>query len=155
MKMPTLLSVLLLLASGVPAGYSHRVGGEQIGCSSQEKGQSFLGPDKTPISVLVTNAITPAPNLTYSTYVVFRGILLGGLRRLQNSSAGFNFTYTEDQNYGPFLQSVNGVKGSFENRTYWELLVNKTDKTVIRPDVGIGCYIPNENEQIILKYTNY
>ncbi|XP_035535686.1 transcobalamin-1-like [Morone saxatilis] len=126
-------ALLLLLVSGIPAANS----------------------DKTPISVLVTDSITHTPNKTYSTYVVYRGILLGGLRRLQDSTKDFMFTYTEDPNYGPFLQSVNGLPGGKQNRTYWELLVNTTKNPIIRPDVGIGCYIPNANDQIILKYTKY
>ncbi|KAM7413679.1 hypothetical protein PAMA_020859 [Pampus argenteus] len=75
--------------------------------------------------------------MSYITYVVYRGILLGGLNRLQNSSADFTFTYTEDPNYGPFLQSVNGVAGSAEARTYWALLVRTTDDKIIVPDVAM------------------
>ncbi|XP_070685938.1 cobalamin binding intrinsic factor-like [Pempheris klunzingeri] len=138
MKTPALLSaalllLLLLLLPGVPAA----------------------GSGQTPINVLVTNSVTNSPNKTYSTYVVYRGILLGGLRRLQESNTGFTFTYTEDPNYGPFLESVNGLAGSPAERTYWELLVSTTGNQIIRPDVGIGCYIPSANEQIILNYNEY
>lgn len=47
------------------------------------------------------------------------------------------FTYTEDLNYGPFLESVNGVAGDNAEHTYWELLV-QTGKNgpVIIPDLG-------------------
>ncbi|KAI9540875.1 hypothetical protein NQZ68_036211 [Dissostichus eleginoides] len=48
------------------------------------------------------------------------------------------FTYTEDPNYGPYLQSVNGLEGSTKNRTYWELLVKKANET-IRPDAQNHC----------------
>ncbi|CDQ59256.1 unnamed protein product [Oncorhynchus mykiss] len=34
------------------------------------------------------------------------------MRRLQETNAGFNFPYTEDPNYGPFLVNVNGVAGN-------------------------------------------
>ncbi|XP_029302718.1 transcobalamin-1-like [Cottoperca gobio] len=128
----TLTALLLLLLPGVPAS----------NCT-------------TSISVLVTNSVTSCTaNQTYSTCVVFRGILLGGLRRLQESNEGFEFTYTEDPNYGPFLQSVNGLAGSTNERTYWELLV-KNENNTIRPNVGIGCYIPSTNDEIILKYNMY
>ncbi|XP_036943208.1 transcobalamin-1-like [Acanthopagrus latus] len=133
MKTPALLPAALLLVSLIAAASS----------------------DLTPFTVLVTNSVTPTPCKNYSAAVVFRGILLGGLRRLQNSTKDFTFTYTEDPNYGPFLQSVNGLPGSQKNRTYWELLVKKTDGQTIRPDVGIGCYLPNKYETIILNYNKY
>lgn len=50
---------------------------------------NFSGSGQTPIGVLVTNSVTNAPNNTYSTYVTYRGILIGGLRRLQNANTGF------------------------------------------------------------------
>ncbi|XP_074496223.1 uncharacterized protein LOC141770518 isoform X3 [Sebastes fasciatus] len=128
---PTLLSVaLLLLLPVVPA-----------------KGQF----ENRPINILVTNSLTNSSTGNYNTYVVFRGILLGGMRRLRDSNTGFKFTYTENPNYGPFLESVNGLAGSQDNCAYWELLVKKSNGT-IRPDVGIGCYIPNANDTIILNY---
>lgn len=49
----------------------------------------FSANGQTPISVLVSNSVTNCPNKTYSTYVAYRGILLGGLRRLQDSNSGF------------------------------------------------------------------
>ncbi|XP_033968881.1 transcobalamin-1-like isoform X2 [Trematomus bernacchii] len=105
----------------------------------------------TPFSILVSNSVTNAPNKTYSTCVVSRGILLGGMRRLQETNKGFRFTYTEDPNYGPYLQSVNGLKGSTKDRTYWELLVKKANET-IRLNVA---FIPSENDQIILNFKDY
>ncbi|XP_074496219.1 uncharacterized protein LOC141770518 isoform X2 [Sebastes fasciatus] len=128
---PTLLSVaLLLLLPVVPA-----------------KGQF----EKRPINILVKNSLTNSSTVIYHTYVVYRGILLGGMRRLQDSMTGFKFNYTENADYGPFLESVNGLAGNQKTRTYWELLV-KTSNGTIRPDVGIGCYIPNANDTIILNY---
>ncbi|XP_054460093.1 transcobalamin-1-like [Anoplopoma fimbria] len=135
MMTPALLSaaLMLLLLPGSPAQDSNQ----------------------TPISIHVTNSVTNAPNKTYTTFVVFRGILLGGMRRLQDSNTDFKFKYTEDPNYGPFLTSVNGLAGCSEERTYWELLVKKPDNQTIRPDVGIGCYIPSANDQIILNFNKY
>uniref|UniRef100_A0A3B4V7Q6 Transcobalamin-like C-terminal domain-containing protein n=1 Tax=Seriola dumerili TaxID=41447 RepID=A0A3B4V7Q6_SERDU len=111
---------------------------------------SDTGP--VPIQVEVQNPIDKIPPVTYSTHVVYRGILLGAMNRLMNSTSDFKFAYTEDPNYGPFLQSVNGVAGSTEKHTYWELLVQSPDGKITRPDVGIGCYIPKANEKIILRF---
>ncbi|XP_041669312.1 transcobalamin beta a isoform X2 [Cheilinus undulatus] len=93
--------------------------------------------------------------VTFSTDVFPRGILLGGLRRLMASNGDFKFSYKEDPNYGPFLESVNGVAGNNNDHTYWELLVKTPDGEIKRPDVGIGCYIPSPNEKIILKFSKW
>ncbi|XP_071215546.1 transcobalamin-1-like isoform X2 [Salvelinus alpinus] len=96
--------------------------------------EKAYGPN--PIKLTIVNSISNAPNETYSADVVFRGILLGAMRRLQQTNADFKFTYTEDPNYGPFLESVNGVAGDNAEHTYWELLVQTgTNGPVIRPDV--------------------
>uniref|UniRef100_A0A673ZLY9 Transcobalamin-like C-terminal domain-containing protein n=1 Tax=Salmo trutta TaxID=8032 RepID=A0A673ZLY9_SALTR len=114
------------------------------------------GYGKKNIELTIVNSISNAPNETYSADIVFRGILLGAMRRLQQTNADFKFTYTEDLNYGPFLESVNGVAGDNAEHTYWELLVQiGKNGSVIRPDVGIGCYIPEPNDCIILNFTKW
>ncbi|XP_010752041.1 transcobalamin-1 [Larimichthys crocea] len=113
------------------------------------------GRSSVPIKVVVENSLANTPPVTFSTHVVFRGVLLGALKRLMDSNSNFKFTYTEDPNYGPYLESVNGVAGNDKDHTYWELLVKTQDGKIIRPDVGIGCYIPSTNEQIILKFTKW
>ncbi len=100
-----------------------------------------------------------------------------------SSICSCRFTYSEDQNYGPYLESVNGVAGNDKDQTYWQLLKEAQDGTVTELDVGkytmkmfislkilqciklqytiwiffagIGCYIPSANETIILKFTKY
>ncbi|XP_028275562.1 transcobalamin-1-like [Parambassis ranga] len=155
MKTPTFAFAALLLMLLVSGISSKKGGSKGDGGSSKENHSTPTPrPSQTPITVQVDNAGANPPMQTYSTTVVFRGILLGALRRLQTSNVGFNFTYTEDPNYGPFLESVNGVFGNVQNRTYWELQV-KANKKTTKPDVGIGCYIPKENDLIILKYSTY
>ncbi|XP_051253735.1 transcobalamin-1-like [Dicentrarchus labrax] len=135
MKVPALLSaaLLLLLLPG----------------SLTEKNEPV------PIDVVVVNSLLDTPPVTFSTHVVKRGILLGALKRLMDSNANFKFTYTENPNYGPYLESVNGLAGNDKDHTYWELLVNTQDGKIIRPNVGIGCYIPSANEKIILNFTKW
>uniref|UniRef100_A0A4W6CA95 Transcobalamin-like C-terminal domain-containing protein n=1 Tax=Lates calcarifer TaxID=8187 RepID=A0A4W6CA95_LATCA len=111
--------------------------------------------DPVLIDVVVENSLLDTHPLTYTTHVAYRGILLGALKRLMNSNENFKFTYTEDPNYGPYLESVNGVAGDDKDHTYWELLVKTPDGKIIRPDVGIGCYIPTASEKIILKFTKW
>lgn len=48
----------------------------------------------------------------------------------------YRFTYSENPDYGPYLESVNGLAGSDRERTYWELLVRTADGRLLRPDVG-------------------
>ncbi|KAI3354662.1 hypothetical protein L3Q82_019149 [Scortum barcoo] len=118
-------------------------------------GSKLQSKETVPIDVVVENSLLGTAPVTFSTQVVYRGILLGALKTLMASNTGFKFTYTEDPNYGPYLESVNGVAGNDKEHTYWELLVKTPDDKIIRPDVGIGCYIPSKNEQIILKFTKW
>ncbi|KAG7322134.1 hypothetical protein KOW79_014992 [Hemibagrus wyckioides] len=108
-----------------------------------------------PISLLVYNSLTNQRNLTFNTDIAYRGILLGAMRKIQETTNDFKFTIKEDPNYGPFLVSVNGVPGIDADRTYWELLVKLQNGTIIRPDVGVGCYIPNPQDTVILKFTTW
>ncbi|XP_070762634.1 cobalamin binding intrinsic factor-like [Enoplosus armatus] len=110
--------------------------------------------EPVPIDVVVKNSLLGTAPLTFSTHVVKKGILLGALKRLMDANANFKFTYTEDPNYGPYLVSVNGLAGNDKDHTYWELLV-RTPEGEKRPDIGIGCYIPSANEQIILNFAKW
>ncbi|KAF6716873.1 hypothetical protein FQA47_010466 [Oryzias melastigma] len=111
--------------------------------------------DPAPIQIVVTNSFLEEEPLTFSTHVVYGGILLGAMRRLMDSDNNFKFTYIEDPNYGPYLESVNGLAGKDADQTHWELLVMKPDGSITRPDVGIGCYVPSANEKIIFNFTKW
>ncbi|KAL3057773.1 hypothetical protein OYC64_008097 [Pagothenia borchgrevinki] len=114
--------------------------------------QSFR---QVPIDVVVENSLHNIKPLTFSTHVAYRGILLGALKGLMDTNANFKFTYSDNPNFGPYLESVNGVAGNDKDHTYWQLLVKTADGKVIIPDVGIGCYIPKANEQIILTFSKW
>ncbi|KAJ3582873.1 hypothetical protein NHX12_000154 [Muraenolepis orangiensis] len=97
----------------------------------------------------------PNSNLKmYHAHAAFRGVLFGALTRLANSNPDFNFTSSEHIDYGAYLESVNGLFGSFQDHTYWELLV-QTANGIIRSSVGISCYIPQANEVVILNFTTW
>ncbi|CAL8299963.1 unnamed protein product [Lota lota] len=91
----------------------------------------------------------------YPAQAAFRGVLFGAMTRLANSDQDFNFTYSENIDYGAFLESVNGVFGNNQDHTYWELLVQTANNIIISADVGISCYIPQANEKVILNFTSY
>ncbi|XP_033833439.1 transcobalamin beta a isoform X2 [Periophthalmus magnuspinnatus] len=111
--------------------------------------------ESLPIEIHVMNSVTNAPAQTYSASVVKGGILLGAMKRLMASNAGFKFTFEENLNFGPFLVSVNGLAGDPEDHTYWELLVKTPTGDTLRLDVGIGCYVPKAHEQIILNFNKW
>ncbi|XP_034404956.1 transcobalamin-1-like [Cyclopterus lumpus] len=111
--------------------------------------------EEVPIDVVVENTLLQTKPETFSTHVVHGGNLLGAMKRLMASNADFKFSYTKDPNFGPYLESVNGVAGNDADHTYWELLVQTPGGKTIRPDVGIGCYIPSAREQIILRFIKW
>ncbi|KAK7883191.1 hypothetical protein WMY93_029365 [Mugilogobius chulae] len=108
-----------------------------------------------PIEMKVENSVDNTQPLLFNTTVVTDGILLGAMRRLQNANAGFTFTTKDDLNFGPLLESVNGLFGSTENHTYWKILVKTPQGEPVRLDVGVGCFLPKAQDQIIFQYTTW
>ncbi|CAL1570888.1 unnamed protein product [Knipowitschia caucasica] len=108
-----------------------------------------------PIEIKVVNSVKDTPAETFGASVVKGGILLGAMRRLMSSNIGFKFSIQEDEHFGPFLESVNGLSGSDRDHTYWELLVKTPTGETIRLDAGIGCYVPKAHEQIILNFNKW
>uniref|UniRef100_A0A665VU89 Uncharacterized protein n=1 Tax=Echeneis naucrates TaxID=173247 RepID=A0A665VU89_ECHNA len=92
---------------------------------------------------------------TYDTWVVENGILIGAMNRLLASSTDFKFTYSEHPDFGPFLETVNGLAGKQEEHTYWQLLSQTSGDEPKPLVVGIGCYQPKKDERIILKFTSW
>ncbi|XP_076831809.1 cobalamin binding intrinsic factor-like [Brachyhypopomus gauderio] len=107
-----------------------------------------------PIKVVIQNSITNQKNLTYSTDIAYKGVLLGALWTLQNNKE-LTFKVKIDRNYGLFLESVNDVAGNAEEHTYWEILAQLQNGTTIRADAGVGCFVPNPNDVVILKFTTW
>uniref|UniRef100_A0AAY5EWL3 Transcobalamin-like C-terminal domain-containing protein n=1 Tax=Electrophorus electricus TaxID=8005 RepID=A0AAY5EWL3_ELEEL len=105
------------------------------------------------ITLIVFNSLINDTK-NYITKIAHRGILLGAMRRLQKNHM-LNFTVTEYPDYGPFLVSVNGLARNDTQKTYWEILDKLQNGTIIRPDVGVGCFIPNPNDTVILKFTTW
>uniref|UniRef100_A0A3Q2NNB6 DUF4430 domain-containing protein n=1 Tax=Fundulus heteroclitus TaxID=8078 RepID=A0A3Q2NNB6_FUNHE len=110
--------------------------------------------EPVPIEVVVKNSLLNKNPVTYSTEVVHGWILLGAMRKLMDVNENFKFSYTEDPNYGPFLDSVNGLAGKEEERTYWELLVKTPDGTIIRPNVGTSNLENQYKYSVNMKHLN-
>ncbi|XP_057215068.1 transcobalamin-1-like [Triplophysa rosa] len=99
------------------------------------------------ITMTVMNTLIQKPHESkYCTSVVEGATLFAALNKIQDSDKKFSFTYTVDKNLGLFLESVNGLYGSKEDHTFWELL---SDEEPL--NTGIGCYQLKEKDQIILK----
>uniref|UniRef100_A0A3B4Y3J9 Uncharacterized protein n=1 Tax=Seriola lalandi dorsalis TaxID=1841481 RepID=A0A3B4Y3J9_SERLL len=107
-----------------------------------------------PIRLTVENDLSNMTPESYSSSVVEGGVLLGALRRLQETQQDFKFIVKEDPDFGLFLESVNGVAGSEQEQTYWEIL-SESSGEYSRLDVGIGCYRPKPNEHIILRFSTW
>ncbi|KAK2912069.1 hypothetical protein QQF64_027980 [Cirrhinus molitorella] len=93
-------------------------------------------------------------DVSYPTSLSKGTPMFGVLNHLQDTNKNFNFTYSINKSYGIFLESVNGVAGSTVSNTYWELL-SKKGNNINRPNVGIGCYQPEKNENVIMNFTTW
>ncbi|CAN9510922.1 unnamed protein product [Ophioblennius macclurei] len=113
-----------------------------------------LSNNLTPFKLTVRNTICPVDQRVYDAHVAYRGILIGAMTRLVMTE-NFMFTYSENPDYGPYLESVNGVAGNTDDRTFWELLVKLENGTFVQTDVGIGCFIPKENDHVMLNFTMF
>uniref|UniRef100_A0A3B5K8F9 DUF4430 domain-containing protein n=1 Tax=Takifugu rubripes TaxID=31033 RepID=A0A3B5K8F9_TAKRU len=118
----------------------------------------FDGPAALPLRLSVVNALSDEIPGSYSSSVVEGGVLMGVLRRLQETQLDFNSVWlcycSHDPDFGLFLESVNGVAGNVHEQTYWEIL-SESSGDYRRIDVGPGCYKPKANEHIILRFTKW
>ncbi|XP_069572593.1 cobalamin binding intrinsic factor-like [Brachyistius frenatus] len=117
-------------------------------------GLSHKGPASVPIRVSVENDLSNMTPESYSSSVVEGGVLLGALRRLQETETDFKFTMKEDPNFGLFVESVNGVAGNEQEQTYWEIL-SESSREYTRLEVGVGCYTPAANEHIVFRFSTW
>ncbi|XDV49854.1 hypothetical protein PO909_019026 [Leuciscus waleckii] len=106
-----------------------------------------------PVKVIVIN--DRSEKISYSTTVTEGWTMFGALNELQDSNSSFKFTSTNDKHYGIFLESVNGLPGSKKDNTYWQLLSQKPGGDITPLEVGMGCYQPQEYENLILEFTKY
>ncbi|MED6289371.1 hypothetical protein CHARACLAT_002081 [Characodon lateralis] len=112
------------------------------------------GLQSLPIRLTVENDPSNMTPESYFTSVVEGGVLLGALRRLQETQPDFKFTVMEDPDFGVFLESVNGVAGDEHKQTYWEILSENSGEHT-RLDVGVGCYSPKADEHIVLRFSTW
>ncbi|CAM4727899.1 unnamed protein product [Leuciscus chuanchicus] len=103
-----------------------------------------------PVKVIVIN--DRSEKISYSTTVTEGWTMFGALNELQDSNSSFKFSYTIDKHYGIFLESVNGLSGSIKDNTYWQLLSQKPGGDITPLEVGMGCYQPQRDENLILKF---
>ncbi|RXN10385.1 Transcobalamin-1 precursor [Labeo rohita] len=109
--------------------------------------------EQVPVRVTVINDFTNE-QVSYSTTVVEEGLMFGALNQLQSSNDDFKFTYGTDKSFGLYLKSVNGLVGSDVDQTYWEILSEKSG-VITRVKAGIGCYQPERDENMILRFTTW
>uniref|UniRef100_A0A8C5ELR1 DUF4430 domain-containing protein n=1 Tax=Gouania willdenowi TaxID=441366 RepID=A0A8C5ELR1_GOUWI len=116
--------------------------------------RSSEGGTLVPISLTVENDLLNLTPESHTLSVVEGGVLLGALRRLQETQNYFTFTVKENPDFGVWLDSVNGVAGNDVDGTYWELLTESSGEYT-RLEVGVGCYVPKPGEHIILRFTSW
>uniref|UniRef100_A0A672LLT8 DUF4430 domain-containing protein n=1 Tax=Sinocyclocheilus grahami TaxID=75366 RepID=A0A672LLT8_SINGR len=109
--------------------------------------------EQVPVRVTVINEFTNE-QISYSTTVIEEGLMFGALNQLQDTNDNFKFTYTIHKTFGIYLESVNELAGSDMDQTYWELLSEK-EGVITRLEVGMGCYQPQRDENMILRFTTW
>ncbi|XP_059398648.1 transcobalamin beta a [Carassius carassius] len=109
--------------------------------------------EQVPVRVTVINELTNE-QISYSTTVLEEGLMFGALNQLQDTNDGFKFTYTIHKTSGIYLESVNGLAGSDKDQTHWELLSERAG-VITRLGVGIGCYQPQRDDNMILRFTTW
>ncbi|XP_063058607.1 cobalamin binding intrinsic factor-like isoform X2 [Engraulis encrasicolus] len=107
-----------------------------------------------PIQLLVMNKINNQAPQNYNASAVMAGSLLGAMTRLKDSYSDFTFVGQENPDFGVFIESVNNVAGNFSDRTFWQILSNKSGTPAPTP-VGVSCYFPEANEHIIFNFTTF
>ncbi|XP_032075222.1 cobalamin binding intrinsic factor-like isoform X2 [Thamnophis elegans] len=77
-------------------------------------------------------------------------VLLAVLKAAQQLNASeFSFE-TEETSWGPMVTSINGLRGSTDEKTYWQFLSGKTPL-----EQGVGSYKPRDNELIVAIFSTY
>ncbi|XP_053555718.1 transcobalamin-2-like [Bombina bombina] len=87
---------------------------------------------------------------TQSIDVPVQSSLLDILKTAQKQNSHFTFE-TQDSLHGPFLTTINGVKASVAERTYWQLLKEPNISLL----EGIADYRPVNEEHIILRLSKW
>lgn len=104
----------------------------------------------TPINVQLVVEGPSGQSFTQDIHVPSRSSLLDILETAQNQNSNFKFEKV-DSLYGPYLISVNGVKSSLNEKTYWQLLKDPN----ISLTEGIADYKPADGERIILRFSTW
>ncbi|XP_073716379.1 transcobalamin beta a [Misgurnus anguillicaudatus] len=105
-----------------------------------------------PVKLSIINELTN-DKASFTSSVTEGGVLFGVLNNL-NGTNGFSYSYSVHKTLGLYLESVNGVAGSVNDHTYWELLTERKGR--LTPlETGIGCYQPKKDEHIILRFTKW
>ncbi|XP_054999970.1 transcobalamin-1 [Sorex araneus] len=112
-----------------------------------------------PLSVTPTDAISDISvhysvkiNETYSTTVTVKNgsVFLDVMKEAQKKNETlFGFTVTESS-WGPYVTSVQGLKATNEDRSYWQLL--SEDKPLSQ---GIGSYLVHDGENLEIRWSKY
>ncbi|XP_055995071.1 transcobalamin-1 [Sorex fumeus] len=91
-------------------------------------------------------------NETYSTTVTVKNgsVFLNVMEEAQKKNETlFGFTVTESS-WGPYVTSVQGLRATNEDRSYWQLL--SEDKPLSQ---GIGSYLVHDGENLEIRWSKY
>ncbi|KAH9495960.1 hypothetical protein Btru_012222 [Bulinus truncatus] len=123
--------------------------------SSQSNCQikSSCGVCGKPVNIVITaKNILQGSNFEMSASITNepQGALLFFLEKAATLVTGFKFTSTYYAGLGYFIDSINGIQSSVQDKTFWHISSGGVALTC-----GASSYVPEDGEKLLFNFTTY
>ncbi|CAL1540365.1 unnamed protein product [Lymnaea stagnalis] len=106
---------------------------------------------KINVTIIATNSLQ-GDNFELTVPIIreHKRNLLSFLQQAAELENGFKFQATYFANLGYYIDSINGVRASPENKTYWQI---SSDGVSLQ--CGVSSYVPKNEDVILFNFTTY